>query len=146
MNDCILPDILIQQRLEEEKNERLHRHMEELQGHQEKILSNNSNVTSCSDSSSLNSLPTGSSSGGSFSELRPLAAANIGRLIAGKPSGMVHELLPFFTQEGNERHLVKFYLFQTLKQVSRIRRRSHTLLLPLKYFPSSSSVDPYKSG
>ncbi|KAL5105662.1 Cullin-associated NEDD8-dissociated protein 1 [Taenia crassiceps] len=50
-----------------------------------------------------------------FSDLRPLAAASLGRLIAGEPSGTVHELLQFFHQEYDQT-LVHFYLFQTLRQ------------------------------
>lgn len=59
----------------------------------------------------------GSSSNNGFSDLRPLAAASLGRLIAGEPSVTVHELLQFFHQ-GYDQNLVHFYLFQTLRQVS----------------------------
>ncbi|KAH9279556.1 Cullin-associated Nedd8-dissociated protein 1 [Echinococcus granulosus] len=58
---------------------------------------------------------TASGSGSGFSELRPLAVASLGRLIAGEPSVTVHELLQFFHQE-YEQNLVVFYLLQTLRQ------------------------------
>ena len=100
LNDCILPEGLLQRKVAEE----------------------------ASASTSPPQL------GGTFAELRPLAAANIGRLIAGEPAGMVHELLPFFGQEGNERHLVKFYLFQTLKQVCLYRNFFEKKKLKQKIF------------
>ncbi|VDM16997.1 unnamed protein product [Hydatigera taeniaeformis] len=58
---------------------------------------------------------TGSAGNNGFTDLRPLAAASLGRLIAGAPSGTVHELLQFFHQEYDQT-LVVFYLFQTLRQ------------------------------
>ncbi|VDK35860.1 unnamed protein product [Taenia asiatica] len=58
--------------------------------------------------------PSASSNNG-FSDLRPLAAASLGRLIAGEPSGTVHELLQFFYQEYDQAS-VHLYLFQTLRQ------------------------------